>query len=417
LKVVLLSEVFAKNMGYLENFLPKYLSRLGVDVHVVTLGLPPYYHAKESRVTYRGFADGRDLSPGDIETFDGFTVHVLPHKRVLGYMRMGGFTKKLRSIRPDIVQTTASIGWIPLQAAMAKPFLGYQLFTGNHFHASVFPIANRKVSFWSKELLRCKATRTLPGWLVSLATEKCYAISSDCAEIAVKFFGVPKNKVDVCTLGVDTGLFYPVSTEADRKKRLTLRQRLGFLDSEIVCIYTGRFAEDKNALLLAQAVAQLAGKGEPYRGLFLGNGPQGEAIEGCAGCQTRPFVPVGELGDFYRASDIGVWPTQESTSMLDGAACGLPIVANHTMSAPERVNGNGATYQLNNLDDLVRVLLELRDPQTRHALGSFGARKMAQDFSWDAVARRRLRDYESALRFAKAPRARHVDPEEAAKHF
>ena len=395
--MVLLSEVFAKNMGYLENFLPKYLARLGVEVHVVTLGLPPYYYLKESKATYGGIAPGEDLSPGAVESFEGFTLHLLPHKRVLGYMQIEGLRKKLGSIRPDIVQTTAAIGWTPLQAAAAKPLLGYKLFTGNHYHASVFPLANKRSSQWSRELLRCRMTRTLPGWLVSLVTEKCYAITTDCADVATRFFGVPKSKIDVCTLGVDTELFRPISSEKDQLERLALRQCLGFSGTEIVCVYTGRFSEDKNALLLARAVAHLAGKGEPYRGLFLGNGVQAQAIQACASCTIHPFVPVHELGDFYRASDVGVWPTQESTSMLDAAACGLPVVANDTMTAPERLEGNGATYKLNDLGDLIRALLEFRDRRTRESFGALGARKMARDFSWESVARRRLGDYEAAL--------------------
>jgi len=131
--------------------------------------------------------------------------------------------------------------------------------------------------------------------------------------------------------------------------------------------------------------------------LFVGNGMQAEAIRSCAGCTTHPFVPVHELGDFCRASDIGVWPTQESLSMMDAAACGLPIVANNTMTAPGRLDGNGVAYKLNNLEDLVRVLLGLRELETRKRMGAIGARKMAQDFSWESIARRRLRDYKAAL--------------------
>jgi len=400
MKVALLTEVFPRNMGYLENFLPKYLVRQGIDVHVVTMDLPPYYQMKEKefKETYGGFADSGDLIPGTVESIQGFTLHVLPHRKALGYMQMTGLKKKLASIRPDIVQTTAAIGWLPLQAALAKPSLGFKLFTGNHHHASVFPLAGKRLSLWSMEVLRCKLTRALPGWLVSLFVEKCYAIAPDCADVAVRFFGVPKSKISLCPLGVDTELFNPMSCEKERQTRLSLRQRLGFSASEIVCIYTGRFSEDKNPLLLAEAVAQLASNGHSHRGLFVGNGVQAQAIRSCEGCVTHPFVPVHELGDFYRASDIGVWPTQESLSMLDAAACGLPIVANHTMTAPERLDGNGVAYRLNDTGDLVRVLLELRDPETRKRLGAFGSHKIAHDFSWESIARRRLRDYEAALR-------------------
>jgi glycosyltransferase involved in cell wall biosynthesis len=400
IKVALLTEVFPRNMGYLQNFLPKYLVRLGIDVHVVTMDLPPYYQMKktEFKETYGGFADSRDLIPGAMETIQGFTLHVLRHKKVLGYMQMAGLRKKLTSIRPDIVQATAAIGWIPLQAALAKPLLGFKLFTGNHHHASVFPLAQKKLSPWSWEMLRCRLTRTLPGWMVSLLTEKCYAIAPDCADVATRFFGVPKSKISVCPLGVDSELFRPISTEQDLQSRVSMRRRLGFSDSEIVCIYTGRFSEDKNSLLLAKAVAQLVSAGQPYRGLFVGNGMQAEAIQSCAGCTIHPFVPVNELADFYRASDIGVWPTQESLSMMDAAACGLPIVANDTMTAPERLEGSGFAYKLNDLKDLVRVLVELRDLETRKSLGAIGSLRLAHEFSWESIAKRRLHDYEAALR-------------------
>lgn len=381
-------------MGYLENILPKYLARLGLDVHVVTMGLPPYY-MQNPQETYRGFADDTGLRPGMIEVHQGFTVHTIGHRRLLGYLQAAGLTKKLRAIRPDIVQTTAAVGWLPLQAAWGKMLLGYKLFTGNHYHASVFPLAGRKVSLL--EILSCRMKRSLPGWLVALCTEKCYAIAPDCADIAVRFFGVPRGKIDICSLGVDTDLFRPASEEADVIARRELRHRLGFSEPEIVCVYSGRFTDDKNPLVLAAAIEDLKHKGEPFRGLFVGNGPQAEAIRACSGCVTHPFVPVHELGSLFRASDIGVWPTQESTSMLDAAACGLPIVANHKMSAPERLEGNGFTYKLNDRNDLVNVLLSLREPEQRLRLGSYGAGKMARYFSWESIAARRICDYETAL--------------------
>lgn len=397
MRVALLTEVFSKNMGYLENILPKYLARLGLDVHVVTMGLPPMHHTKDFKETYQGFASRDDLSSGKVETYQGYTLHVLGRSTVMGYLQMVGLRKKLETIRPDIVQTTAPIGWSPLQAAIAKIFVGYKLFTGNHYHASVFPLANQTPVPWSRDLIRCRLTRTIPGWLVALATEKCYAITFDCADVAVRFFGVPKSKIEICPLGVDTELFSPTASEADHQARRDLRRQLGFSDDEVVGIYTGRFSEDKNPLLLATAVDHLARKGEPFRGLFVGNGVQAQSIQSSQGCVIHPFVPVHQLGALFRASDIGVWPSQESTSMLDAAACGLPVVANHTMSAPERVEGNGATYKLNDVDDLVRVLLSLKDAGERQRLGLCGAEKMARDFSWASIARRRLYDYQAAL--------------------
>lgn len=395
LRVALLSDVFGRNMGYLENILPKYLARQKIDVHVISMDLPPYYWIQEFKETYGEFVD--ELRAGTVEVHEGYTLHILAHKKVAGYMRMAKLREKLHSIRPDVVQVMSPIGWTSLEAAVYKPFLGYKLFTGCHMTASVFPLMHRDLPWWNRERLRCTLMRSSPGRFASFFTEKCYAATSDCADVAARFFGVPKNKIDVCPLGVDTELFRPASNEKDDYMRLELRQKLGFAGTEIVCIYTGRFSEDKNPLLLAKAVAHLVSTGEPFRGLFVGSGVQTQAIQSCVGCTTHPFVRVHELGNFFRASDIGVWPTQESTSMLDAAACGVPIVVNDTIVATERIDGNGLTYRLNDVGDLIRVLLGLREPQARQRLGSLGAEKMARDFSWESIARRRLQDYQAVL--------------------
>ncbi|MBW2662456.1 MAG: glycosyltransferase family 4 protein [Deltaproteobacteria bacterium] len=397
MRVVILSETFAKNMGYAGRMLPKYLARLGVDVHMVTMDLLPYHQIKDFKETYDVFTGSTELTPGTIESFDGYTLHVLAHKKMFGYMRMVGLMAKLRSIQPDIVQTFAAIGPIPLDAALAKPFIGYKFFTGNHTTASVFPLAQREAKLLDRERLKCIIARTVPGRFVSLFTEKCYGATKDCADVAVRFFGVQKTKINLSLLGVDTELFFPISEEDHKVSCFQLRQQLGFSLSDIVCVYTGRFSDDKNPLALAQAISRLSIEGEPYRGLFVGHGAQAEAIKALPGCTVHPFVPVNELPLFYRVSDIGVWPTQESTSMLDAAACGLPIIVNDTMVAVERIKGNGISYKLNDVDHLMCALQSLRDPVARNRLGECGAKKMMRDFSWDFLAKQRLRDYEASL--------------------
>jgi len=395
MRVVLLSETFTKGMGYLENLLPKYLARLGVETHVVATDLPCFYRQEAVSKSYGGFI--QPLQPGNVEVRDGFTLHVLGHRQTFGHMRMIGLQEKLKTIRPDIVQTSTAIGWIALDAALFKASLKYKLFTGSHHHASVLALATKQTPLWYAERLRCVVLRTTPGWLVSQVSEKCHAITEDCAEVAARFFGVPRNKLAICPLGVDTELFHPAITSEEAAERIALREKLGFREGEIVCIYTGRFGADKNPLLLARAVAELRRRKKFYAGLFVGNGEQGGEIQRCEGCVTHPFVRVQELGALYRSADMGVWPTQESLSMLDAAACGLPVVANDTMTAKERLDGNGLTYRLNDQGDLVRALLGLRDAETRRAMGERGARKMAEEFSWESIARRRIRDYEAAL--------------------
>jgi len=395
MRVAILTETYSKKMGYAENSLSKALAALGADVHVISPRLAPYHSMPAFAQTYGGFADMPTTETS--EHIDGYTVHYLPHTKPLGYVRVKGLLEKLRSLKPQVVQTFAAISWIPLDAAVGSARLNYKLFTGSHTTASVFPLARTENHLWEPKYLKCLLTRSVPGRFISLFTEACYGATTDCSDVAVRFFGVQQKKIRTCPLGVDTDLFYPLSDTALRAQRDELRRNLGFQQDEIVCIFTGRFSDDKNPLLLAQAIDSLAAQGLPYRGLFIGNGLQRDAIEQCRASITKEFVPFSELGQYFRAADIGVWPTQESVSMMDAAACGLPIVVNDTLIAVERVEGNGLTYKLNNLDDLIRSLLELRDAGLRDRLGSRGAEKMAGQFSWRAIARSRLRDYEAAL--------------------
>lgn len=397
MKIAILTETFSKNMGYMTAMLPKYLAKLGVEVHVITADLSPYYQTKDFAETYTEFSQKNKLVAGVSEYYEGYTLHTLPHQCLFGYMRIRGLAKKLAEIRPDITYSIAAIGWIALEAALIKPFLNYKLFTGSHTTASVFPLARTKKSFFNLAYVKNFLSRTVTGRFTSLFTVKCYGATADCADIAVRFFGVEKNKIDVCPLGVDTDLFHPPISAIDLNNRVKFRSELGFGNEDIVCVYTGRFSDDKNPLVLAQAVAQLVDKGEPYRAFFVGHGVQAEALKEYPGCSVLPFTPVENLPQYYRSADIGVWPTQESTSMLDAAACGVPLIVNDTIIATERIEGNGLTYILNDVNDMVRVLLLLKDPSFRRKLGESGASKMVSQFSWDSIARRRCNDFKNAL--------------------
>ena len=405
MRVAILSYTFPRGMGYIGNMLPRHLARLGADVHYLTMDLPHYFQSDAPSRTYGGFEGLSVTAPGSVERLDGFTLHGLAHRVSLGQKRYVGLANKLAELRPDVVQSLVAIGWPPLEAAMLQRRFGYSLFTGNHTHASVFPLATSDSRWWHTARLRNLATRFLPGRYISRHIEKCYAPAVDCADVAVRFFGVEPSKIALVPLGVDTDLFRPPSTADEFARRRETRASMGFGDDDVVFVYTGQFTEGKNPLLLARAVERLAAAGSPARGMFVGNGIQAAQIAALGRCvAVHDFVPNSDLVRFYQAADVGVWPTQESTSMLDAAACGLPLVVNDTLQAVERIDGNGVQYRLNDLDDLTRVLALALDPEWRRSRGEIGARRMREHFSWSDLARRRLQDYERARM-----RARGVD--------
>jgi glycosyltransferase involved in cell wall biosynthesis len=396
MKIAIVTDWFAENMGYAENFLPKALASLGAEVHVITSNVQPYFNSPFYAETYEPYI-GPGIVDCGVKELDGYTLHRLPHGRWRGGVRINGLVQYVWKIKPRIVQTFSIFCRSTYELALAKPILAYKLFHEQHVHASVFPPATQWIGIRKRFVWLAYAATV--GRFVSLMSEKCYPISVDASDIAIQFWGYQANKVSICSLGVDTDLFVPAATAPLQEQRQRLRRELGFAPSDIVCVYAGRLTNDKGPLLLAQAIALLVQEGRPFRGLFVGNGQRTdvEAIQACPGSVVHPFVPVRELPTLYRAGDIGVWPKQESTSQLDASACGLPLVLSDQIQVRERVEGNGLIYKEGDAAHLAQQLCKLSDPETRQVMGKRGIKKILENFSWNRIAMERLHHYERAL--------------------
>ena len=396
MRIALITETYPRNMGYLETGLPKYLARLGADVHVIATDLPPYHRWAPSNGEMPAFIKDQAMVAGSEQLIDGYTVHILGTGWLVGAPFIRRLVRAIAGIRPDVIYVTAATGWLPLQAAAAKVITGGKLFIGNHTSFSGFPLARQKLPLLSLRRAKIALTRWMPGRLVSLLAQRCYCVTDDAAEVAWRFFGVQKHKAVIAHLGVDTDVFHPVRTAAELERRQALRRLLGFGEEDVVCIHTGKLIPAKMPQLLAAAVGRLRAHGLPFRGLFIGDGPERAQVEKAEGCVVLSFMPADQLADYYRAADIAVWPAQESISMLDAAACGLPLVVSERIYQ-DHVTGNGYSYRQGDPEALEERLVRLGDQGHRNALGAVGAHKIVERFSWSGIASGRMRDFQVAL--------------------
>ncbi len=396
MRIALINDWFSEKMGYTENCLPKALAKQGHDVHMITSNVQSYFDSPGYAETYEPF-----IGPAIVETgtkaLDGYTLHRLPHAPARVRLRIVGLRDRLKALQPEVVQALETYAVSTLEAAWAKPGLGCKLFLESHVHASVF--RTDLIRSDPKRMLWWWAYRSTAGAFINSRTERCYAISDDAAKVAAEWFGITRDKLVVRSLGVDTDTFHPQNGSIENDNRSEVRSRLGFAEEDIVCIYTGRFSLDKGPQLLAKAIDLLGQRGEPFRALFVGQGTELETgeLRSSAGSRLHPFVPVRELAPLYRAADIGVWPKQESTSQIDAAACGLPIVLSDRVSVRERVTGNGVTYAEGDVADLAQKILSLKSPEVRTNMGRIGSERMRTQFSWQRIAQERLDDYAAAL--------------------
>ena len=395
MRIAVVTSFYSEGMGYTENCLPKALAELGHDVDVITSNLNVYGNEADYEDTYAAFLGPADQGTGRFRS-DGYTVHRLESGRLGGYVVLRELAAKIRSVKPEIVHCTEIASLQTFHLAALRLVSGFRLFTETHQHLSVVRpyMKHPGGPFLKKAFYRL--SRTLPTWVASFAVERCYAISPDCVRVAMRYYGVPARKLTLRSLGTDTTLFHPATTPEEIIRRQRTRQDWGYGPADILCIYTGRFSDAKNPLVLARAVASLADAGLSYHSLFVGAGGQKEAIASCRHARVLPFAKHTALADLYRMADIAVWPRQESMSMLDAAATGIPLVVSSEIGESDRVVGSGRVYQENSVEDLARVLRGLASADERKALGAAGRAKMEERYSWAAIARAIEGDFASA---------------------
>jgi glycosyltransferase involved in cell wall biosynthesis len=396
MRVVFVTVWFSENMGYIENCLPKAMASLGHDVHVISSTAQVYYNDQFYKSVYEPYL-GPNITQPLTKNVDGFLLHRLPFKTIQGKIYFKGLIKELDKIKPDIVQVFDAFSFTTLQTAFGKSKVKYKFCTANHTVLSVFPLANKNIKTNIFKRIAFYFTRTVPGALIAKYTDMCYPATIDASFIAEKYYGVPEKKLKVAPLGVDTQFFSPLSDSDDKKEIENIRNSFNFKKDDIVCIYTGRFTKGKNPLCLAEAIEKLHDLNEPYKALFMGNGEQSEIIKQKRSCIVHDFVQYHQLIPYYRMANIGVWPRQESTSMLDAAACGLPVVISNNVKAIERVEGNGLTYIENDVNSMVEALLKLKDTETRKKLGDCGIKKIQTQYSWLKIASERIEDYSKLI--------------------
>lgn len=396
MKIVYVNPFYTEGMGYIENCLPKAMAKRGHEVHLVTSTGKVYFNDPMYKEVYEKFFGPPIEEAGVYPSDNGVQIHRLDFRLIMNTIYFRNLEKTIAAIKPDVVHMWDVVTPFTLQFFALKRKYNFVVYTGNHYVLSVLDVHKQWNNPFSLLKYKWLFFKVIPGKLLQSFYHRCYAATVDAKFVAEKYMGVPADKCVITPLGVDTDVFKPAASKEDRDR---LRSELGFEQDHFVALYTGRFTEGKNPLLLAKAIELLHQQGyNKIRGLFVGSGNQGTEIRKCASSTIVDFVPYYDLFKFYQVSDVGVWPAQESTSMLDAAATGIPIVVNDTLLAKERYEGNGLTYKLGNAEDLAEKILKLyTDRELSAKLGQEGKRKMHELYSWDKIAIDREREYSEDL--------------------
>jgi glycosyltransferase involved in cell wall biosynthesis len=192
-------------------------------------------------------------------------------------------------------------------------------------------------------------------------------------------------RVEIWSRGVDTRLF-----DAARRS-IAVRRELGIGENEVVAVYAGRLAAEKNLQLLMDAWHERPAEG-PDRLLLVGDGPLRGQLEARSadGVIFAGYRRGEDLARCYAAGDFFVFPSVTDTFgnvMLEAMASGLPVVG-FDVAGPRDIVRHGETGWIvrdQTVGALSRAMVHLATmTQQRQHMGR-EARSFAETQSWHQI--------------------------------
>lgn len=234
-----------------------------------------------------------------------------------------------------------------------------------------------------RHMLREKVAEA--DFVVAISDYNRNVIVAECGERAAA-------KTIVLHCGVDTAVFEPGRCGPRSTGRL-----------RILC--TGTLHEVKGQTFLIEACRLLAARGVDFECALVGDGPDrqrlGEQVDRAGLAERVAFLGRRTRADVVRLlgeADVLVAPSVPSrdgrregipVAIMEGAACGLPVVASRLSGIPELVEDGkqGCLVPPGDAPALADALERLqRDPELRLALGREGRAKVLSEFDLDTNA-------------------------------
>jgi glycosyltransferase involved in cell wall biosynthesis len=302
----------------------------------------------------------------------GMPIPRYPHLK-MGLPARRALERRWRLRRPDLVHivTEGPLGWSALGAASKLEIPVCSDFRTN-FHA----YSDHYGVGWLKRpvlaYLRGFHNRTL---LTMVPTE---AMREELAALGFR-------NLAVVARGVDVQRFHPA------RRSLALREQWGAAPDDLVALYVGRVAAEKNLPLLFSAFAAMRAREPRTRLVVVGDGPA------LAGLRARhPDVVFAgarsgvDLAAHYASADVFLFPSLTETYgnvTVEAMASGLAVIAYDCAAARAHIASgvNGLLARCGDASAFEAAAAGLAIERTRiRAIGE-RARLAAEGLDWDRV--------------------------------
>jgi glycosyltransferase involved in cell wall biosynthesis len=302
----------------------------------------------------------------------GMRIPLYPQLK-LGFPAKNKLITLWKNNQPDIVHiaTEGPLGWSALEAARALNIPTISSFHTNfHQYSTCYgfggftPLVQRYLRYFHNRTLA-----TL------VPTEKL------SAELSAEDYA----NVSVMARGIDTQLFH------HSKRCPNLRASWNAEQHDVVVLYVGRLAKEKNINLVIRAFEQIKSNTPNAKLVFVGDGPLQKELK--SNCPEAIFAgnQQGEaLAKHYASGDIFLFPSMTETYgnvVPEALASGLAVVAFNAAAAAQLITHrkNGMLIDFGNENAFVTAAQEMTNNKALRSQCRTNAHQKIQQLSWHAV--------------------------------
>ncbi|MEZ4745951.1 MAG: glycosyltransferase family 1 protein [Calditrichia bacterium] len=198
------------------------------------------------------------------------------------------------------------------------------------------------------------------------------------------------------TRGIDINRFTPAKYDVDLRLSIDA-------GTKPVLLFVGRLVKEKDLDDLIKMAKILEQRNLPHKLVIVGDGPMRKELR----LKLKNAVFAGHqsgeaLAKWFASADIFVFPSTTETFgnvILEAFASGLPVVAANAGGPASLVKTgiNGYLAKPNSPVDLCLCVEKLLDNRPLRIKMGMNARSFAEQFSWDAVNRQLLTDYQQII--------------------
>lgn len=342
MRVVHIEDFFHPNAGYQINILPKYMVKKGIDTYIISAEIDK---VPSSLTSFFGREDIEKYDK-EYENMTGVKIIRLPVKGFVSSRAVFGkeLGKKIKQLKPDVLYVHGNDTLVGMKYIWEQKKNKFALISDSHMLEMAS--ANRFNKLYRKFYKTFITPQIIKNKLTIIRTQNDPYVE--------KCLGIPLDQAPWISYGSDTLLFHP---DQDIKKQFRIRNDIS--EDAFVIIYAGKLDASKGGLLLAQALQKRFVSERNIVFIVVGNtaGEYGREVEEVFSTSENrilrfPTQRYVDLADFYKGSDLALFPRQCSLSFYDAQACGLPVISeDNNINVDRCSHDNGFNFKQGDVDD------------------------------------------------------------------